>query len=112
MLPSMFSGSAAPAQVAAFAATVREFHPVGFRAMAAASAEADLRPVLGQISVPTLVLCGDGDLRAPPPVAEALHAAIPRSRLVVLEGVGHVVSVEAPERFTAAIRGFLGGASR
>ncbi|HYO40746.1 MAG TPA: alpha/beta hydrolase, partial [Nocardioidaceae bacterium] len=77
--------------------------------MALASAEADLRPVLGLVSVPTLVLCGDRDTRAPLPVAEALHAAIPGSQLVVLDGVGHVSAVEAPERFNAAIRRFLGG---
>jgi pimeloyl-ACP methyl ester carboxylesterase len=108
MLPSMFSSCAAAERVAAFAATVRDVHPVGFRAMALASAEADLRPVLGLVSVPTLVLCGDRDTRAPLPVAEALHAAIPGSQLVVLEDVGHVSSVEAPERFNAAIREFLG----
>jgi len=110
MLPGMFSSSAAPEPVAAFAATVHEFHPVGFRVMALASAEADLRPVLGLVSVPTLVLCGDRDTRAPLPVAEALHAAIPGSQLVVLGGVGHVSAVEAPERFNAAIRRFLDGA--
>jgi pimeloyl-ACP methyl ester carboxylesterase len=109
MLPSMFSKSAPPEQVAAFAVTVRKFHPVGFRAMALASAEADLRPVLGLVSVPTLVLCGDRDTRAPLPVAEALHAAIPGSQLAVLDDVGHVSAVEAPERFNAAIRAFLGG---
>jgi pimeloyl-ACP methyl ester carboxylesterase len=110
MLPSMFSSSAAPERVAAFAATVREFHPAGFRAMTLASAEADLRPVLGLVSVPTLVLCGDRDTRAPLPVAEALHAAIPSSELVVLDDVGHVSSVEAPEQFNSAIRRFLGRA--
>ncbi len=109
MLPSMFSRSAAPERVAAFAAAVREFHPVGFRAMALASAEADLRPVLGRVSVPTLILSGDRDSRAPLSVAEALHAAIPGSQLVVLEDVGHVSAVETPERFNAAIRRFLGG---
>jgi pimeloyl-ACP methyl ester carboxylesterase len=109
MLPGMFSSSAAPERVAAFTATVREFHPVGFRAMALASAEADLRPVLGLVSVPTLVLCGDRDTRAPLPVSEALHAAIPGSELVVLDGVGHASAVEAPERVSAAIRRFLGG---
>jgi pimeloyl-ACP methyl ester carboxylesterase len=107
MLPSMFSRSAAPERVAAFAASVRQFHPDGFRAMSRASAEADLRPVLGQVSVPTLVLSGDRDTRAPLPVGEALHAAIPGSRLVVLQDVGHVSAVEAPERFNAEIRTFL-----
>jgi pimeloyl-ACP methyl ester carboxylesterase len=109
MLPSMFSRFATPERVAAFAARVREFHPVGFRAMALASAEADLRPVLGQVSVPTMVLCGDRDTRAPLSVAEALHAAIPGSQMVVLDDVGHVSAVEAPERFNAAIRRFLDG---
>jgi pimeloyl-ACP methyl ester carboxylesterase len=41
-------------------------------------------------------------------VAEELHAAIPESKLVVLPGVGHVSSVEAPERFNQVIRSFIG----
>ena len=44
---------------------------------------------------------------APRPVAEALRAAIPGSRLVVLAGVGHVSCLEAPERFTAELRAFV-----
>jgi pimeloyl-ACP methyl ester carboxylesterase len=107
LLPSMFSGSASPERVAAFAASVQQFHPDGFRAMARAAAEADLRPALGSVAVPTLVICGDQDTRAPLPVAEAMHAAIPGSQLVVLDGVGHASAVEAPERFTDAIRTFL-----
>ena len=53
-------------------------------------AEADLRDVLPRIDVATLLLYGEHDVRSPLPVAEALHAAIPGSRLVVLAGVGHV----------------------
>jgi sigma-B regulation protein RsbQ len=40
-------------------------------------------------------------------VAGQLHASIPGSRLVVLDGVGHVSPVEAPERFTREVRAFL-----
>jgi len=40
-------------------------------------------------------------------VARDLHTAIPGSKLVILPGVGHVSCVEAPERFTAEVRGFL-----
>ena len=107
MLPTMFSRSAPKARVEEFAASVSAFHPDGFRAMARASAEADLREVLPHIDVPTLILCGDEDLRAPPAVAHALHASIPGSRLVVMEGVGHASSVEAAERFNAEVRAFL-----
>ena len=75
--------------------------------MALASAASDLRPMPGHVSVPTRVLTGDRDVRSPLGTAEALHAAIPGSQLTVLEGVGHVSSVEAAERFNSEVRGFL-----
>jgi len=108
LLPSMFSINAAADRVAEFAADVASsFHPSGFRAMARASAEADLRDVLPTVDVPTLILHGDQDVRAPRAVADALHAAIPKSSLTVLADVGHVSCVEAPERFTAEVQAFL-----
>jgi len=70
-------------------------------------AEADLRDVLPHIDVPTLLLYGDKDVRAPLAVAEDLHAAIPNSRVVVLPGVGHMSSVESPGAFNAEVRSFL-----
>ncbi len=106
MLPSMFC-DAKTARVAKFVASMRSFSPAGFRLLARASAEADLRDVLAHINVPTLLLYGDRDVRAPIPIAEALHAAIPRSRLVVLSGVGHVSCVEAPQQFNREVRDFI-----
>jgi pimeloyl-ACP methyl ester carboxylesterase len=82
------------------------FHPAGFRAMARASAE-DLRDALPQISVPTLLVYGDQDTRAPLAVAESLHAALSRSKLVVLPGAGHVCNIESPEAFNRVVRSFL-----
>jgi pimeloyl-ACP methyl ester carboxylesterase len=106
MLPSMFSDPATK-QVAEFATGMLGFKPAGFRAMARASAEADLRGVLGRIHVPTLLVYGDRDVRAPLAIAETLHTAIPGSRLVVLPGVGHVSCVEAPQQFNREVRDFL-----
>lgn len=107
LLPTMFSESVSAERAAEFAASMAEFHPSGFRAMARSVAEADLRDVLPRIAVPTLLLHGDKDVRAPLTVVEDLHAAIPSSRLVVMPGVGHVSSVEAAERFNAEVRAFL-----
>lgn len=107
MIPTLFSESASAERVDEFAAIMSEFHPAGFRAMARSLAEADLRDVLPRIDVPTLLLYGDKDVRAPLNVAEDLHAAIPTSRLVVLPGVGHMSSLEAAERFNAEVRSFL-----
>jgi pimeloyl-ACP methyl ester carboxylesterase len=107
MIPSMYSQSAPTEAVAEFSASIRNFNPGGFRAMARSSAEADLRDVLGALDVPTLLLYGDQDVRAPLRVADALHSSIPGSRLVVMPGVGHVSSVEAPDLFSREVREFL-----
>jgi pimeloyl-ACP methyl ester carboxylesterase len=107
--PTMFTPSAPAELVEAFTESVSRFHPTGLRAMARAFAEADLRDVLSEIHVPTLLLYGDADVRATLDVAHGMHAAIPGSKLVVLPGVGHVISVEAPERFNDEVRAFLLG---
>ena len=102
----MFSDGTPRESVEAFGASMRSFHPIGFRAMARASA-ADLRAALPAINVATLLIYGDRDVRAPLSVAEDLHAAIADSALVVLPGVGHVCPIEAPEAFSDAVRTFL-----
>lgn len=107
MIPTMFSGSPAAEPIEAFREIMLEIHPAGLRAMARSLAEADLRDVLPRITVPTLLLYGDDDVRAPLTVAQDLHTRIPASRLVVMPGVGHMSSVEAPETFSAEVRSFL-----
>ena len=107
VMPTLFSKSAPAEMVEEFAANVSGFHPAGLTAMARSFAEADLRDVLPRIDVPTLLLYGDDDVRAPLNVAEDLHAAITTSRLVVVPGVGHVINIEAGERFNAEVRAFL-----
>jgi pimeloyl-ACP methyl ester carboxylesterase len=81
--------------------------PAGMRAMANAFADADLREVLPLVDVPTLLIYGSADQRSPVAVGEALQAGISGSRLVVLEGPGHVVNLEAPEHFNKEVRSFL-----
>ncbi len=91
------------------AAMMSDFHPGGFRTMAHAVADADLRPVLPTIDVQALLLYGDGDKRAPADtVGAALAAPIPHSRLVVIPAAGHLCNIEQPERFNDAIRTFAG----
>jgi pimeloyl-ACP methyl ester carboxylesterase len=73
----MFSEATPPESVDAFGASMLGFHPVGFRAMARASAE-NLRDALPDVTVPTLLVYGDQDVR-PLSVAEDLHRSIPGS---------------------------------
>lgn len=106
-MPGLFSEHMSPRAVALLATVMSAIRPAATRAMAHALAEADLRDGLGGIVVPVLVLNGDADERSTPAVAAALHAAIPGSRLVMLDGLGHEAYLEAPGRFDAAVRSFL-----
>ena len=105
LLPTMFALPVAPDDFLAFRASLEAFHPVGFRAMASALAE-DVSGALPRVDVPTLLVYGDNDPRTPG-VAERMHSAIKASRLVVLEGAGHVCNVELPQQFNEAVRAFL-----
>ena len=107
LLPTMFSDGPPPDAAHRLRDSFAAFHPAGLRIMARSFAEADLRGVLPRIDVPTLLLYGDEDTRSPLEVAHRIHDAIPGSELVVLEGVGHVSCIEAPERFNAEVRAFL-----
>ncbi len=106
-LPGLFTEAASPQVVDEAVAMMSETRAAGMRAMLTAFADADLRHVLPHIDVPTLLLYGDADQRAPLSVAEDLHAKIPTSKLVMLPGVGHDSAAEAPEAFNAEVRGFL-----
>jgi pimeloyl-ACP methyl ester carboxylesterase len=61
------------------------------------------------MTVPTLLVYGADDVRAPLPVARDLEASIPASALVVLPDAGHLCNIEAPEAFNTAVRSFLLG---
>ena len=56
----------------------------------------DVSDRLGDISVPTVIICGIDDHVDPLPNSSFLADGIPASHFVRLEGVGHLVNVEAP----------------
>jgi pimeloyl-ACP methyl ester carboxylesterase len=106
LLPTMFATSAPPDVIAGFTDALASFHPAGLRSMARACTE-DLTDVVATIRLPTLLVYGAEDTRAPTRVAAELHASIPGSELVVLPKAGHVCNVDAAEPFNATLRRFL-----
>lgn len=106
-LDGLFGHSVPRETVEAVHTMMLDVRPAGVRSMLTAFAEADLRAVLPAIAVPTLLIYGAEDVRAPRGVAEALHAAIPGSRLMLVPAAGHDVNLEAPEEYDAAVRAFL-----
>ncbi|TKJ19113.1 alpha/beta hydrolase [Blastococcus sp. CCUG 61487] len=58
---------------------------------------------------PTLVLWGDRDRLVDPALAPRLTSVIPDARLRLLDGIGHVAMMEAPEPTARAVLGMLEG---
>lgn len=107
LVDTFFSKDAPPEIVREALSIVSGLHPEATKVAMKAFAEADLRDVLPSIVVPTLLLCGEDDVRAPRPVWEALHSEIRGSDLVLIPGVGHVIDIEAAERFNTEVKAFL-----
>ncbi|MFU8870844.1 alpha/beta fold hydrolase [Micromonospora sp. SL4-19] len=69
-------------------------------------ARTDLRPRLGEVATPTLVLCGSRD-KANLRGARELADGIPRARLEIVPGVGHLWHLEQPELFSRTVGDFV-----
>ena len=72
------------------------------------SAEAVLRA----IDCPTLVLCGRQDSWSPLERHEQMAGMIPGASLAVIEGSGHMVTLERPEAIKSALGSWLAGPGR
>lgn len=65
---------------------------------------------LGRVSCPTTLLWGSEDRTAPLTIAQRASELCDLARVEVLDGVGHLVPTEAPERLAAAASAMLEGA--
>lgn len=63
--------------------------------------------VLPLISVPTLLISGSEDTWSPTIQHREIQQQTPGSQLLELEGVGHMSTVEAPEKIATALRDWL-----
>lgn len=71
------------------------------------AARADMRALLAQIQIPTLLIVGELDVIATPQEMRGMADAIPSSRLAIISGAGHLTPLEAPGEFNAALRDFI-----
>jgi len=67
----------------------------------------DLRLELPKVRAETLIVWGAQDTLAPLRTGKVLALKLPRARLAVIEGAGHEVMLEAPDRFRAVLEPFL-----
>ena len=75
--------------------------------LAAISKRSDTCSNLGQIEVPTLILCGAEDSVTPMAQAEFLHEHIKDSELHIIPGAGHMSNLEQHDEFNKHLLKFV-----
>ncbi|HEX3596899.1 MAG TPA: alpha/beta hydrolase, partial [Polyangiaceae bacterium] len=81
--------------------------PAAFMAQMQAIIGSDRGEIVRSIRKPTLVIHGTDDALVPVGNAHLLHERIPGSRLAILDGVGHMPMIEAPDKLAELVLGFL-----
>jgi proline iminopeptidase len=122
-----FGGDASPERVAEFSERVGPYYggpthmdvPLAMLRLSTLSLEVmryfieqlaatyDVRPELGQIDVPTLVISGRYDWVCTPAASRALARSIRGARLVEIAEAGHFTFAEEPKQFLAPLTSFL-----
>lgn len=105
-LPGLFGTAPSTQVVALMDAMAAEVRPETLELELGIMAEADLSGLLPHITVPTLLIWGELDVRSPLEVARQFAEAIEDSELVVIDDAGHMSNLEQPDRVNQAIREF------
>jgi pimeloyl-ACP methyl ester carboxylesterase len=102
-----FGPNASPSQIDYVSRLSRDARPEvwvhGFRGLW----ELDLRHALSHVTCPALVVVGDRDRLTPKTTAQALRAALPDGRAVVITGAAHLSMMERHRVFNDVVGGFL-----
>jgi 3-oxoadipate enol-lactonase len=107
LVPQMVGPGALPEGVRLATHCMGLVSPVTYRRALDALVGFDRRTSLPDIHVPTLLLAGEFDRNAPPSVMKKMAAAIQGSTYLEMAGIGHLMNLEAPEEFDAALLNFL-----
>jgi pimeloyl-ACP methyl ester carboxylesterase len=67
----------------------------------------DRRADVGQIRLPTLIICGTADRMTPPKFSQWLKDELPGAEVVWILGAGHMVMLEQPAEVGSAVAQFL-----
>jgi len=67
----------------------------------------DRSDLLPQIKIPTLVVAGSEDAHSTPEIMKAMADEIPSSSFQLLDGIGHVSPLEAPDILNVTLEGWL-----
>jgi 3-oxoadipate enol-lactonase len=101
-----------PPAAALAAAMLAGTDPEGYAGCCEAIAAMDLRPVLGWITAPTLVIAASEDPATPAAHGAVIAGKVPGARLMVVRGASHLANMQTPGPVTAALLAHLGPIGR
>ena len=81
--------------------------PKGYAACCRAIRDMDLRPAIGGIAAPTLIVAGEDDPATPLDKAEEILGLVPGAELTVVPEAAHLISVEQPDAVNEILLSFL-----
>lgn len=95
------------AELAPLFAVLRTVDPAGYAFCCAVLRDTDLRPRLGEIKVPVLLVAGAVDPATPPARLEEIASLVPQARLIVLDDAAHILNIEQADETTRLLQAFL-----
>ncbi|MBI3371204.1 MAG: alpha/beta fold hydrolase [Betaproteobacteria bacterium] len=107
LMPAMRGATSDPDGFARAQRVMSRVSPQTYRKAVALLTTFDRRPLLPQISVPTLLISGSDDKTAPPSVMEKMAQKIPGAEYFCLPGCGHLGPMDQPDAFNSALLAFL-----
>jgi pimeloyl-ACP methyl ester carboxylesterase len=107
VLKAIMADAASQTALDAAIAAMQRIPSSGLAAAARCLVTHDMRPYLGQIEKPTLVIVGELDRETPPAYAQYLADHIVGARLAVVPGAGHISNLEQPEHVNRLLLEFV-----
>lgn len=96
-----------PDEIERVAAMVLSTPGVGYAGCSAAIRDMDQRESIKAITLPTLIVAGDGDPATPPELGREIHERIGGSEFIVIKDAAHLSNIEQPDAFNRAVLDFL-----
>jgi pimeloyl-ACP methyl ester carboxylesterase len=107
LVPAMLGPAADPAAAPAAIAAMGSVDEAAYRTTLATLTGFDRRADLPRLAQPALLIAGEADQTAPPRGMARMAEAMPDARLLIIPGAGHLLPLEAPDAFHAALLDFL-----
>lgn len=110
--PNLVGAGASEDVLAAVRAAMSRVRPDGYAQAARTLSQGNLLDDLKGCDAPALVVTGSEDTVTPPEGGRRVAEILVNGRFVLLDGLGHLPYVEAPERFNALLADFLADQER